>query len=38
MRDMHAAGVDIMTIGQYLRPSIEHLPVEKYYTPEDLTS
>jgi len=35
MRDIHAAGVDIMTIGQYLRPSVKHLPVEKYYTPEE---
>lgn len=35
MRDIHAVGVDIMTIGQYLRPSIKHLPVEKYYTPEE---
>src|SRR5690606_11757126 len=35
MRDVHAAGVDIMTIGQYLRPSVKHLPVEKYYTPEE---
>jgi len=24
-----------MTIGQYLRPSVKHLPVEKYYTPEE---
>ena len=35
MRDVHAAGVDIMTIGQYLRPSIKHLPVERYYPPEE---
>ena len=35
MRDIQAVNVDIMTIGQYLRPSIKHLPVEKYYTPEE---
>lgn len=35
MKDIAAIGVDIMTIGQYLRPSIKHLPVEKYYTPEE---
>src|SRR5690606_6061875 len=35
MRDVHAAGVDIMTIGQYLRPCIKHLPVERYYRPEE---
>ncbi len=35
MRDIYAVGVDIMTIGQYLRPSIKHLPVEKYYSPEE---
>lgn len=35
MRDIVAVGVDIMTIGQYLRPSIKHLPVERYYKPEE---
>ncbi|MDX8391224.1 MAG: lipoyl synthase [Mariprofundaceae bacterium] len=32
--DMREAGVDILTIGQYLRPSIKHHPVMKYWTPE----
>jgi lipoic acid synthetase len=27
--------VDIVTIGQYLRPSFQHLPVVKYYTPDE---
>jgi lipoic acid synthetase len=27
--------VDVLTIGQYLRPSMSHLPVEKYYSPEE---
>ncbi|MBO8140557.1 MAG: lipoyl synthase [Firmicutes bacterium] len=35
MEDVHRIGVDIMTIGQYLRPSIKHLPVERYYRPEE---
>lgn len=33
--DLHSAGVDIVTIGQYIQPSKEHLPVAKYYTPEE---
>ncbi|MCC6612949.1 MAG: lipoyl synthase [Anaerolineae bacterium] len=35
MRDLAARGVDILTIGQYLQPSKKHLPVEKFYTPEE---
>lgn len=35
MSQCYAAGVDIMTIGQYLRPSLEHLPVEKFYHPDE---
>lgn len=34
MRDLRAAGVDILTLGQYLRPTKHHLPVERYVTPE----
>ncbi len=34
MDDLLVAGVKIMTIGQYLRPTLEHLPVEEYVTPE----
>jgi len=33
--DLKSAGVDIVTIGQYIQPSKEHLPVAKYYTPEE---
>jgi lipoic acid synthetase len=29
------AGTDILTVGQYLRPSLEHLPLQRYYTPEE---
>jgi lipoyl synthase len=33
--DLGAAGVDIVTIGQYLRPSGDQLPVARFYTPEE---
>jgi len=33
--DLHEAGVDILTIGQYLQPSVRHHPVTKYWTPEE---
>ena len=35
MADLHGVGVSIVTIGQYLRPSRDHLPVSRYWTPED---
>ncbi|MCS6818763.1 MAG: lipoyl synthase [Chitinophagales bacterium] len=35
MDDLRSAAVDILTIGQYLQPSKEHLPVKKYYSPEE---
>jgi lipoic acid synthetase len=35
MRDLRAVDVDILTLGQYLRPSNDHLPVDRYYTPEE---
>ena len=35
--DLHDAGVDIITIGQYIQPSKQHLPVAKYYTPVSYT-
>ena len=34
MRDCKAAGVDIFTLGQYLRPTSSHLDVMEYVTPE----
>jgi lipoic acid synthetase len=33
MADLRAAAVDILTLGQYLRPTTHHLPVERYVTP-----
>ncbi len=35
MDDLRAARVDILTAGQYLRPSMKHLPVERYWSPEE---
>jgi len=35
MRDLRAAGVDVLTIGQYLQPSQQHLPVDRWVTPEE---
>ena len=37
MADLRSVGVDLVTIGQYLRPSEHHLPVERYYPPEEFT-
>jgi lipoic acid synthetase len=34
MADLRSVGVDIVTLGQYLRPSLKHLPVEAYIPPE----
>jgi lipoic acid synthetase len=34
LRDLRAAGVDFLTVGQYLRPSPKHAPVREYVTPE----
>jgi len=35
LRDLAAHQVDILTIGQYLRPSRDHLPIARFYTPEE---
>ena len=35
MDDLRAVDVDVLTIGQYLRPSQDHLPVDRFYTPEE---
>lgn len=34
MKDIKAAGVDILTFGQYLQPTEHHLPVIEFVTPE----
>jgi len=35
LRDLRSACVDIVTMGQYLRPTRQHLPVERYFPPEE---
>ncbi len=35
MADLRGVGVSIVTVGQYLRPSRDHLPVSRYWTPEE---
>jgi lipoic acid synthetase len=35
MDDLRAAQVDILTLGQYLRPTANHLPIERWVTPEE---
>ena len=35
MEDLRTVDCDRLTIGQYMRPSLEHLPVQKYWTPEE---
>jgi lipoic acid synthetase len=34
-RDLGERGVDILTVGQYLRPSRDHVPMTRFYTPEE---
>ena len=34
-RDLGARQVDILTVGQYLRPSRDHLPIARFYTPQE---
>jgi lipoic acid synthetase len=35
MQDIANIGVDILTIGQYLQPSRNHLPIDRYYSPQE---
>ena len=35
MRELRAVDCDLLTIGQYLRPSIKHIPMDRYYTPAE---
>ncbi len=35
MRDLREVDVDILTLGQYLQPSKKHLPIERYWAPEE---
>ncbi len=38
MHDLYAAGVDILTLGQYLRPTPNHLAIERYVTPDEFAA
>ncbi|MGE3960154.1 MAG: lipoyl synthase [Dehalococcoidia bacterium] len=38
LEDLRGAGVDLVTVGQYLRPSLKHLPVDRYVTPEEFAA
>jgi lipoic acid synthetase len=35
MRDLREVDCNILTVGQYLQPTVKHLPIRKYYTPEE---
>ena len=37
LRAIRSSGTDILTVGQYLRPSSQHLPVVRYYAPDEFT-
>lgn len=37
MKDLRLAGVDVVTFGQYLRPTQRHISVQRYVTPEEFT-
>ncbi len=36
IRDLREAHCDILTIGQYLAPSKNHVPISRYYTPDEI--
>ena len=38
LADLAGVGVDIVTVGQYLRPTTNHLPVARWWTPDELTA
>jgi lipoic acid synthetase len=38
MDDLRAAGVELLTVGQYLRPSPRHLPLVRYYAPAEFSA
>ena len=35
MQDLRRVDCDLLTIGQYLRPSLKHLPIDHFYTPAE---
>jgi hypothetical protein len=38
MADLRAVGVDIVTVGQYLRPTADHVPVARWWTPDEFAA
>ena len=38
LRDLRAVGCELITVGQYLRPSERHLPIDRFYTPAEFQS
>ena len=38
MADLRAVGVDIVTVGQYLRPTSDHVPVARWWTPDEFAT
>jgi lipoic acid synthetase len=38
LRDLRACGVDLLTLGQYLRPTVHHLPVERFVHPGEFAA
>ena len=38
LADLHGVGVDIVTVGQYLRPTSHHLPVARWWTPDEFAA
>lgn len=36
--DIRAQGTDVLTVGQYMRPTLKHLPVERYWSPEEFAA
>ena len=38
LRDLRSVDVDIVTLGQYLRPTANHLPVERFVTPDEFAT
>jgi lipoic acid synthetase len=38
LRDLRAVGVGLLTLGQYLRPSPDHLPLDRWVTPDEFAA
>jgi lipoic acid synthetase len=38
LADLHGVGVDIVTVGQYLRPTSHHLPVARWWSPDEFAA